>query len=176
MIDVIDLALPVFKTNQNLDDRKDVFLPQHTQSVIAFQPQARVHLDPSNRGKIIPFTVEKQAVEHSFSRFRRRRLTGTHDPVNIHQGFVAGAVLINGQRITDIGADRCVVDSQGLHRLETNFLELGQQFLGNLVARFGENFTGFLINDVFRDVLIDKISIVDQLLLETFILQLRRGA
>ena len=75
-----------------------------------------------------------------------------------------------------IGADGGVIDGQGLQGFETRFRERLDQFLGNLIARFGEDFTGFLINDIFGDVLIDQIGIADQLLLEAVILEFRRGA
>ena len=55
VINIVDLALAVLQTNEDLDDRQDVFLAQHTNRIISREIQAGIHLYPANRAQVIAF-------------------------------------------------------------------------------------------------------------------------
>ena len=110
IVDVVDLALAVAQVDQGLDDRKDVLLAQHAMRVGRIEVEAHVHLDAADRGEIVALAVEEQRAEHGLRRFHGRRLARAHDAVDVEQRVLARHVLVDAERVADIGADIDVVD------------------------------------------------------------------
>ena len=110
MVDVVDLALAVAQVDQRADDADDVFLAQHAQRVLGLQVEAHVHLDAADRGEVVALGIEEQRVEHRLRGVERRRLARTHDAVDVEQRVLARHVLVDVERVADVGADIDVVD------------------------------------------------------------------
>ena len=110
IVDVVDLALAVAQLDQRLDDREDVLLAQHADGVLGVEVEAHVHLDAADRRKVVALGIEEQRLEHRLRRVDRRRLARAHDAVDVEQRFLARLVLVDGQRVADVGAGIDVVD------------------------------------------------------------------
>ena len=80
----------------------------------AFEVEAHVHLDAADGRQVVAVAVEEQRVEHRFGGFERRRLARTHDAVDVEQRVLAALVLVDVERVADIGADIDVVDVEDL--------------------------------------------------------------
>ena len=112
MVDVVDLAAPVLELDQRLDDRQHVVAAQHAHRVVGIQVEARVHLDAADRRQVVALGVEEQAVEQGLGRVDGRRLARAHHPVDVDERVLAAHVLVDRERVADIGADIDVVDGQ----------------------------------------------------------------
>ena len=110
MIDVVDVAASVAQIHQRLHDREDVLLAQDAHRVGGVEIEPHVHLHAADRREIVALGIEKQRVEHRFRAVERRRLAGTHDAIDVEQRVLARGVLVDLQRVADIGADVDVVD------------------------------------------------------------------
>ena len=110
MVDVVDLALAVAQTDQRLDHREDVVLAQDAHGVVDGEVETHVHLDAADRGQVVALRIEEQRLEHVLRRVDRRRLARTHDAIDVEQRFLARHVLVDRERVADIGADIDVVD------------------------------------------------------------------
>ena len=110
IVDVVDLALAVAQVDQRLDDGEDVFLAQHAHGVRAVEVEAHVHLDAADGREVVALGIEEQRVEHRFGGVDRRRLARTHDAVDVEQRVLAALVLVDRERVADVGADVDVVD------------------------------------------------------------------
>ena len=69
-----------------------------------------------------------------------RRLARAHHAVDVEQGFLAARVLVDVQRVADVGADRDVVDVEHRDLVEAVIGQLLQQLLGDLLAGLGVDF------------------------------------
>ncbi len=127
MVDVVDLAAAVLELDQHLEDREDVLLAQRAEGVLGLEVEPRVHLDAADRREIVALAVEEQAAEQRLRRLEGRRLARAHDPVDVDQRILARRVLVELQRVADIGADRDMVDRQ--HR------QLGDAGIGEELQR-----------------------------------------
>ena len=65
MVDVVDLALAVAQIDQRLDDGENVFLAQRAMGIGRIELEAHVHLDATDRGKVVALAVEEQRLEHA---------------------------------------------------------------------------------------------------------------
>ena len=110
MVDVVDLALAVAQVDQRLDDREDVFLAQHPHGVGRVEVEPHVHLHAADRREVVALGVEEQRVEHRLRGVERRRLARTHDAIDVEQRVLARHVLVDRERVADVGADIDVVD------------------------------------------------------------------
>ena len=110
MIDVVDLAATVAQIDQRPDDGDDVLAAQRAHRVGRIEIEAHVHLDAADRGQVVALAVEEQRVEHRLGAVHRRRLAGAHDAIDVEQRVFARVVLVDLQRVADIGADVDVVD------------------------------------------------------------------
>ena len=110
VVDVVDFALAVAQIEQRADYRDDVFLAQHAHRIGGVEVEPHVHLDPADRGQVIALAVEEQRLEHRLRRVERRRFAGTHHSIDVEQRVLARHVLVDRQRIADVGADIDVVD------------------------------------------------------------------
>ena len=136
MIDIVDFAFAILQIMQHFYDRENILLSQHSNLIVGFLIQARIHFHPPNRRQIISFAVEKQTVEHRFRRFQRGRFTRTHHSIDVDQCVGARFILIRIQRASNIRANIDVIDGQKRHFLNA---ELGQFFKGFL-NQFGARF------------------------------------
>ena len=110
IVDVVDLALAVAQVDQRLDHGQDVFLAQHAHGVRALELEAHVHLDAADGREVVALAVEEQRLEHGLGGFERRRLARAHHAVDVEQRVLARLVLVDVQRVADVGADIDVVD------------------------------------------------------------------
>ena len=110
MVDVVDLALAVAQIDQRADDREDVFLAQHAHGVGRIEVEAHVHLDAADRREVVALGIEEQRLEHGLRGVERRRLARTHDAIDVEQRVLARHVLVDVERVADVGADIDVVD------------------------------------------------------------------
>ncbi len=148
VIDVVDLALAVLQADQVLHHGHDILAPQDTHGVLALQIQTAVQLHATDRRQVIALRIEEQALEQGLCGFLGRRLTRTHDAVDVHQGRVAADVLVDHQGIADVRTNRDIVDVQRRHFLDPGFLQGFQGLLVQSITGFDQHFTGLLVDDV----------------------------
>ncbi|TPV97351.1 MAG: hypothetical protein USCAAHI_03178 [Beijerinckiaceae bacterium] len=110
MVDVVDFTAPVAQIDERPHDRDDIFLAEGAHRVRRVEIHAHVHLDPADRREIVPLRIEKQRMEHRLRRFKSRRLARAHDAVDIEQRLLAGAILIDRERVANVGADIDMID------------------------------------------------------------------
>ena len=142
MIDVVDVAAAIAQIDQRLDDRQDILLAQHAHGVRGVEIETHVHLHAADRRKVVALGVEEQRVEHRLGAVERRRLAGAHDAVDVEQRVLARGILVDLQRVADIGADVDVVDVENRHSSKPFSTQRREQLVGDLVAGLGENFAG----------------------------------
>ena len=92
VVDVVDFAATVAQVDERAHHRDDVLAAQYAHGVWRVEIEAHIHLDPTNRGKIITLGIKKQRVEHRLGRLDRRRLAWTHHAIDVEQGFLALAL------------------------------------------------------------------------------------
>ena len=151
VVDVVDLTAPVLQVAQCLDGIEQVFLAQNPQRILGLHVQAHVHLHTTDSRQIVAVHVEEQATEQRFGRFLGRRLTGTHDAVDVDQRVVAVGVLIHRQRVTDprpVG----LIDRQGRQTGDTGILQRREAGFGQFLASFGVDFAGIHVHQIFGHV------------------------
>ena len=112
MVDVVDLAAAVLEVDQHLEDGEDVLLAQRADRVLGLEAQARVHLDAADRRKVVALAVEEQAVEQRLGGLQRRRLARAHDAVDVDQRVLARRVLVDQQRVADVGPAGDVIERE----------------------------------------------------------------
>ena len=174
MIDIVDFASAILQVGQDLENGEHIFLAQNTHRVRAGLIETRVHLDATDRRQIIALGIEEQALEQRFRCLERGRLAWTHDAINIDQRVFAGLVLIDHQRIADIGSDIHMIDRQHRQLGDTQLLQQGQQRCGQLIASLGMNLAACRIDDILRQILADQLLFRDDDLFEALVLELTR--
>ena len=127
MIDIVDFAAAILQVGEDLEDREHIFLAQDTHRVRADLIEPRVHLDATDRREVVALGVEEQALEQGFRGLQRRRLAGAHDAIDIDQRVFASLVLVDHQRVADIGSDIHVIDRQHRQFGDAELLQQGQQ-------------------------------------------------
>ena len=110
VVDVVDLALAVAQIDQRTDHREDVLLAQRANAVLGGQIKPHVHLHAADRGEVIALGIEEQRVEHRLCGVDRRRLARAHDAIDVEQRVLASHVLVDRQRVADVGADIDMID------------------------------------------------------------------
>ena len=110
MVDIVDLALAVAQIDQRLDHRQDVFLAQGAHGVLGGEIEPHIHLHAADRGEVVALRIEEQRVEHRLRGIERRRLARAHDAIDVEQRLFARHVLVDRQRVANIGADIDVID------------------------------------------------------------------
>ena len=118
MVDVVDFAAAVAQVDQRLDDRQNVLLAQRALRVGRVEVEAHVHLDAADRRKIVALGVEEQRLEHRLRALDRRRLARTHHAIDVEQRVLARGVLVDLERVADVGADVDVVDVEDRQLVE----------------------------------------------------------
>ena len=160
MVDVVDLAAPVAQIDQRLDHRQNVGLAQHAHRILGVEIETHVHLHAADRREIVALGIEEQRIEHRLGAVDRRRLARTHHAIDVEQRVLARIVLVDLQRVADIGADVDVVDVEHRQFVEARLDQRGQRLVGDLVARFGENFAGLRIVEIVGDILAVEIGVL----------------
>ena len=106
--------LPSRSVDQRRDDREDVLLAEDADGVLGVEVEAHVHLHAADRGEVVALGIEEQRLEHRLRRLDRRRLARTHHPVDVEERVLAGLVLVDRERVADVGAGVDVVDVEDL--------------------------------------------------------------
>ncbi len=153
VIDVVHLAAAIAQIHQRLHHRQDVVLAQCALRVGRVEVEAHVHLDATDGGEVVALEVEEQRLEHRLGALDRRRLAGTHDAVDVEQRVLARDILVDLERVADVGADIDMVDIEDGQFGEAGLDQSGQRLLGDLVASFGVDLAGLRIVEVLSDVL-----------------------
>ncbi len=148
MIDIVDLAAAVLELDQYFEDRQNIGLAQGAHAVVGIEPQPRVHLDPTDRGQIIAFGIKKQAVEQSFRGLQGRRLARAHDSIDVDQRVLARRILVDRQGVSNVRANRHVIDVQHRQFTDSRFDQLGECDGGDLVTGFEINLAGLLVDQI----------------------------
>ena len=128
MVDVVDLAAAVAQVDQRLDDREDVLLAQRALRVGGVEVEAHVHLDAADRREVVALGVEEQRLEHRLRALDRRRLARTHHAIDVEQRVLARGVLVDLQRVADVGADVDVVDVEDRQLVEARLEQRASDF------------------------------------------------
>ncbi len=110
MIDVVDFTLAVAQIDQGADDGDDVFFAKDPHGVRRIEIEPHVHLHASHGREVVALGIEEQRLEHVLRGIERRRLARAHDAINVEQRVFARHVLVDAERVADIGADIDVVD------------------------------------------------------------------
>ena len=176
MVDVVDLALAVAQVEQRADHRDDVFLAQHAHAVVGVEIEPHVHLDAADRRKIVALRIEEQRLEHRLRGVERRRLARTHDTVDVEQRVFAGQVLVDRERVADIGPDIDVIDVEHRDFLVTRVVEDLQGLVGDLLARLDVDLAGLRVDEVLGDVMADELLVGHPQRLEPALRELARLA
>ena len=176
MVDVVDLALAVAQVDQRLDHRQDVVAAQGAHGVVGVEVEPHVHLDAADRRQVVALRIEEQRLEHRLGRVDRRRLAGTHDAVDVEQRLLARRVLVDRQRVADIGADRDVVDVEHRDLVEAGLGQHLQVLLGELVAGLEIDLARRGVDDVLGDILADEVLVGHLERLEALLGELLGGA
>ena len=140
VVDVVDFALAVAQVDQHPDHGQDVFLAQNAHGVGDVEVETHVHLDAADGREVVALGIEEQRVEHRFGRIHGRRLTRTHDAVDVEQRVLTVLVLVDGERVADIGADIDMVDVENRNFVETGRQDDAERLLVDLVAGFEDRF------------------------------------
>src|SRR5215831_20855216 len=176
MVDVVDLALAVAQVDQGADDADDVLLAQHAQCVLRLQVKTHIHLDTADGGKIVALGIEKQRMEHPLGGFERWRFARTHDAVDVEQRVLPRHILLDMERIADIGADVDVIDVEHRDFPVALVMQDFEHLLGDLGASLGVDFAGLHVDEIFGDVAPDQFLVGNPKRLEAFLGELARLA
>ena len=176
MVDVVDLALAVAQVDQRADHRDDVFLAQHPHGVGRVEVEPHVHLHAADGREVVALGIEEQRLEHVLRGVERRRLARTHDTIDVEQRVLARDVLVDVERIADVGADIDVVDVEQRQLLVAGLVQRLQILLGDLLARFRVDLAGLRVDEVFRDVMTDQLLVGHAQRLEALLGELARLA
>ena len=149
---------PSRRFDERADHLDDVLLAEDADGVLGLELEAHVHLDAADRGEVIALAVEEQRLEHGFGGLDRRRLARTHHAVDVEERVLAGLVLVDDERVADVGANRDVVDVEDRQLVETRVhqgdeVALGLTALGidrvlELVAGLDVDLAGLEVDDV----------------------------
>ena len=172
IVDVVDFALAVAQIDQGLDDGQDVILAQHAHGIRSVEFETHVHLDAADGRKVVALRVEEQRTEHRLGGVHGRRLARAHDAIDVEQRVFTRHVLVDGQRVADIGADIDVVDVEQRQFLVAGFDQNLEVLLVDFGARFEVDFAGLGIGEIFRDVMADQFLVGHAKVLEPLLLQL----
>src|SRR5579864_2657821 len=176
MVDVVDLAPAVLQFDEHLEDGKDILLAERAHGVVRLEPKARVHLDAAHRREIVALAIEEEAGEERLGRLDRGRLARAHDAIDVDERVLAGRVLVDEERVADVGANRDMVDRQHGKLGDLARFHLLDQRLGDLVARLRVDLAGALVDDVDGEIAADEIVLGDENLLEPLLGKLSRLA
>ena len=121
--------------------------------------EPHVHLDAADRGEVVALGIEEQRVEHRLRGVERRRLARTHHAIDVEQRVLARHVLVDRQRVADVGADVDVVDVEDREFLVARLVEHFSDLLGDLLAGLGVDLAGLRVDEVLGDVVADQFLV-----------------
>ena len=174
MVDVVDLALAVAQIDQRADDRDDVVLAQHAHGVGRVEVETHVHLHAADRREVVALGIEEQRTEHRLRGFHRRRLARTHDAVDVEQRVLARHVLVDRERVADVGADIDVVDVEQRQFLVAGLDQNLEVLLGDLLAGLHVDFAGAAVGQILGDVMADQLLVGHAQCFEALLRELTR--
>ena len=152
MVDVVDLAAPVLEVDQHLDDGEDVLLAQHAHGIRAVELEAHVHLDAADGREVVALRIEEEALEERLRRIERWRLARAHHAIDVDERLLAGRVLVDRERVADVGADVDVVDREGRQLRQLVLLERLERIRRHFLAGLDQHEPGLLVDQVLGHV------------------------
>src|SRR5262245_12761455 len=176
VVDVVDIALAVAKIHECTNDGNDVFLAQHPHGVGRVEVEPHVHLHPADGREVVALGIEEQRLEHVLRGVERRRLARAHHAIDVEQRVLARHVLVDIERVADIGADIDMVDVEQRQLLVAGLDQHLEILLGDLLAGLGEDFTGLRVDQILGDVMSDQLLVGHAQRLEPLLRQLARRA
>ena len=84
---------------------------------------------------------------------------GTHHAVDVEQRVLARRVLVDRQRVADVGADVDVVDVEDRDLVEAGSSRALERLLGDLLAGLGVDLAGLRVDEVLGDILAVEILV-----------------
>ncbi len=113
--------------------------------------EAAVELHPADAGEIITIVRVEQPVEEDLHSLFRRRLTGAHHAVNGNAGSLTGYCFVGAQGAGNECTAIKFVGVEGFDRFDTSLPQIDEQGLGDFGVGIGDEFSGFLVDDVPGD-------------------------
>ncbi len=89
----------------------------------------------------------------------RRRLAWTHHAVDVEQRVFARHVLVDRERVADIGADLDVIDVEDREFLEARLVEHLKRLLGDFLAGLDVDFAGLGVDEVLADIMAEQFLV-----------------
>ena len=176
MVDIVDFALAVAQIDQRADHRDDVVLAQDAHGVLGGEIEPHIHLDAADRGEVVALRIEEQRMEHRLRGVDGRRLARAHHAIDVEQRILARHVLVDRERVADVGADIDVVDVEQRQLLVAGSFRSLERLLGDLLAGFGVDLAGLRIDEVLGDVVADQLLVGQPQGLEALLGELARLA
>ncbi len=102
--------LPSRRSTSVFDHGEDVVLAQHAHRIRRIEVEAHVHLHATDGRKVVAVGIEEQRLEHRRRGIDRGRLARTHHAIDVEQRVFTRHVLVDRERVADIGADIDVID------------------------------------------------------------------
>src|SRR5262249_10308892 len=140
-------ALAVAQVEQRADYHDDVFPAQYAHAVVGIEVESHVHLDAADRGKIVTLRVEEQRLEHGLGGLERRRFARAHDAIDVEQRVLAGQILVDRERVADVGPDVDVIDVEYRNFLVTSVVKDLERLLRDLLAGLDVNLAGLGVDE-----------------------------
>ena len=168
MVDIVDVALAVAQIDQRLDHRQDVFLAQGAHGVLGGEIEPHIHLHAADRGEIVALRIEEQRVEHRLRGIERRRLAWAHHAIDVEQRLFARHVLVDRERIANVGADIDVIDVEERQLLVAGIVQRLERLLGDLFAGFDVDLAVLRIDEVLGEIVADQFLLGQAQGLEAF--------
>ena len=159
MVNIVNFTLAVTQLYHSFNNAQNIVFTQRTVGIRCLfkrNVERNVHFNTTDRRQIITVFVKEQSLEQSIGRFIRRRITRTHNAVNIQKRLLTAGILINCQRVADIRTDIDAVDKQDLNRIDFIGRKFFQHFLGDFITGLGQNFTGFGNDNIIGQKLADN--------------------
>ena len=101
---------------------------------------------------------------------------GTHHAIDVEQRVLARHVLVDGERVADVGADIDVVDVEQRQFLVARLDQHLEHLLGDLLAGLGVDLAGLRVDEVLGDVVADQFLVGHAQRLEALLGKLARLA
>ena len=115
--------------------------------------------------------IEEKAVEQRLCGFQCRRLARPHNAINIDQRVLASGVLVDRERVADIGTDRDVIDIQHRQFADPGLRQLRKGWRGDLVTGFEIDLTGLFIDQIGCEIPADQFLFDDEDVAKPFLTQ-----
>ncbi len=151
VIDIIDFAATVAQFDQDLNNRKHVFIRQRHCAGQFIAADTAIEFHAAHSRQVITLFAIEQSVEQRLDRILGRRFARTHHAVDRDACRHLVGCIVHAQSLRNITA---LVQVVGIQRLDVGyvcFAQPTQQVICQFVVRVGNHFTCVGINDIFRE-------------------------